>query len=208
MRAAIALLVLTFGGAAAPACAQTYYGSIAAFRNGHGYAPATVVAGWERDTSFTVIAIAPDGDRVAGSSVASDWKATVVTGPRERPKAGDNDDEDDRYLDAKAPADKAAPTGPPVARKTATYASLSCPAILNQLTALKPLTGFEFAPPSLKGNEDGPRGDGREGLDLWIRMGDGEINKSAGTPNSALGRWFQDTARLLSACPEIPKSKP
>jgi hypothetical protein len=214
MRAALALgtpalIALAVGGAATPAGAQTYYGVIAGFRNGQGYLPATAVAGWERDRSFTVIAIAPDGDRVAGADVASDWKATIVTGPREAPKAGDDDEEDDRYLDPKAPApEQSAPAGPPVPRTIRAYASLTCPAILQQLKALKPMTGFEFAPPNLKGNEDGPRGDSREGLDLWIRIGDGEINKSAGTPNSMLGRWFEETTRALSTCPETPKPKP
>ncbi len=91
MRAAFALLVLAVGGAAAPACAQTYYSAIAGFRNGQGYAPATVVAGWERDASFTVIChCSPDERRISRrpASPAAGKPPSTIVGPRERPEGG------------------------------------------------------------------------------------------------------------------------
>src|SRR5689334_245168 len=101
MRAAVvALAVASF---AAPAFAQDYYTSTANVRHGNGYTPSTIVAGWEGDESFAIIALAPDGKRVAGQTAAqaaqsaTDWKAIVITGPRAA--AERDDEEDERYED-------------------------------------------------------------------------------------------------------------
>jgi hypothetical protein len=193
--------VLVFG--ALPAAAQDYYGTTAAARHGNGYTPASIVAGWERETSFTVIVIAPDGQRVGNAGVATDWKATMITGPRAAPE--EDNEEDERYQDKlQTNPTRAVPAGPPVERRETVYFSNACPAVLARTMALKPLTGFEFDPPAFKGNQDGANGDGREGFDLWLRVGDAELNKSAETQDSALGRWFRDSVAALEACPGKP----
>lgn len=215
MRAAfIALALSSF---AAPAFAQDYYTSTANVRHGNGYTPSTVVAGWEGDESFAIIALAPDGKRAAGQTAAqttnqaaaqaaqaTDWKAIVITGPRAA--AEQDDEEDERYEDKLAtnPKKPEKPRGPPVPRREIAYRSVTCPAVMQRMAALKPLTGFEFDPPAFQGNKDGGKGDGREGYDLWIRVGDAELNKSAETKTSALAAWFDETLKALSACPGGP----
>ena len=195
-----ALTIAAFASLALPATAQDYYAVTATAKHGNGYAPAAIVAGWERDTWFQVLAIAPDGARKNAEGVALDWKATLTTGPRA--EADDDNEFDDRYLDKQATNPKQKKqAGPRVVRSVVVYNSQTCPAIMARMAALKPLATFEFDPPALKGNRDGSIGDGREGLDLWIRAGDGEIGKSAGTGNSALGRWFQESLKALEACP-------
>lgn len=202
MRAAI--LALGFAFAALPAGAQDYYATTAAALHGNGYAPSTIVAGWEGEEAFTVIAITADGKRVAAGAptidAATEWKLVVTTGPRAA--AEDDDEEDDRYLDKAATNPKpAAPRGPPVPRKEVSYSSLTCPAVMARMTALKPLASFEFDPPLFKGNQDGAIGDGREGYDLWTRVGGAELKRSAESKDSALGRWFDETVKALDACP-------
>jgi hypothetical protein len=195
-----ALAIAAIASLALPAAAQDYYAVTATAKHGNGYAPAAIVAGWERDAWFQVLAFAPDGARKNAEGVALDWKATLTTGPRA--EADDDSEFDDRYLDKQATNPKQKKqAGPQVARSVVVYNSQACPAIMARMAALKPLTSFEFDPPALKGNKDGPIGDGREGLDLWVRAGDGEIGKSAGTPNSELGRWFQESLTALQACP-------
>ncbi|HVY90581.1 MAG TPA: hypothetical protein VG942_17070 [Hyphomonadaceae bacterium] len=199
------LAITAIASFALPAAAQDYYEVTATAKHGNGYAPAAIVAGWERDTWFQVLAIAPDGARKNADGVAMDWKATLTTGPRA--EADDDNEFDDRYLDKQATNPKSQKrSGPPVARSVVIYSSLTCPAIMTRMAALKPLTSFEFNPPALNGNKDGAVGDGREGLDLWIRAGDGELGKSAGAANSALGQWFQDSIKALQACPASPKT--
>jgi hypothetical protein len=201
---AIAIALLGAGFAALPAFAQDYFSTAAAARHGNGYEPSAIVAGWEGDQSFAVIAIAPDGKRAGNDGVATDWKATLITGPRAAPE--EDGEEDERYLDrAKTTTKRSAPVGPPVQRREMIYQSITCPAVVTRMAALKPLAGFEFDPPSLKGNQDGPAGDGREGFDLWLRVGNAELNKSAESKNSALGRWFEETTKALAACPGTPR---
>src|ERR1043165_2744353 len=96
-----AFIALALSAFAAPALAQDYYTSTGNVRHGNGYTPSTVVAGWEGEESFAVIALAPDGKRAAGQTAAqaaqsaTDWKAIVITGPR---AAAELDDEaDERY---------------------------------------------------------------------------------------------------------------
>ncbi len=201
--------ILTLGVFAAmcalPAAAQDYSGTTAAARHGNGYQPSSIVAGWEGDTSFAVIALTPDGKRAGANGVATDWKALLTTGPRA--EAEEDDEEDERYLDKVATNPKrGAPAAAPVPRRETVYASATCPAVMVRMAALKPLASFEFDPPAFNGNRDGPAGDGREGFDLWIRVGDAELNKSAESGNSALGRWFDETRRALEACPAKPKT--
>jgi hypothetical protein len=191
---------LLMSAAALPAAAQDYSATTAAAKHGNGYEPSAIVAGWEREESFTVIAIAPNGDRKTGAAIAGDWKATVTTGPRA--EADDDNEEDERYLDKLKTNPPKRDRGPPVPRTQATYFSLTCPAITARMQALKPLTTFEFNPPTLAGNEDGPNGDGREGFDLWIRAGDAELSRAAETENSKLAAWFKDTTKALAACPK------
>ena len=193
----VALFALVAGRCAA----EDYYGVMAAAKHGNGYKPAVIVAGWEKQTSFSVLSFVPNGDRQTGSNLSEDWKAVLITGPKAASK--DDDVDDDRYQDRRAttPKPAAAPAGPPVARREVTYASLTCPALMAQMSALKPLTGFDFNPPAMQGNQDGANGDGHQGLDLWIRVGDAELTKSAGTPQSGLGQWFQQTTTALAACP-------
>jgi hypothetical protein len=210
MRAAfIALTLATF---APPAFAQDYYSSTANVRHGNGYTPSTIVAGWEGDESFAIIALAPDGNRIAGQTAAqaaqtaTDWKAILITGPRA--EAEDDNEEDERYADKLAtnPKKQEERRGPPAPRRETTYRSTTCPAVMQRMASLKPLTGFEFDPPLFKGNQDGGAGDGREGYDLWIRVGDAELNKSAETKASALGAWFEETMKALAACPSTPSA--
>jgi len=205
MRAAfIAFALAAF---AAPAFAQDYYASTAAVRHGNGYTPSTIVAGWEGEDSFAVIALSPDGKRVAGQAAAqatqtaTDWKAILITGPRA--EADDDNEEDERYADKLAtnPKKTEKHRGPPVPRREVAYRSTTCPAVMQRMAALKPLTGFEFDPPTFKGNQDGGPGDGREGYDLWIRVGGAELNKSSETKASALGAWFEETMKALASCP-------
>jgi hypothetical protein len=191
---------------ALPATAQDYYGTVATARHGNGYAPAAIVAGWERDTSFFVLAIAPDGERAGSVGVGLDWKATLTTGPKAA--AEDDGQPDDRYLDLKPAPKRVGPALPPVPRSEVIYSSRTCPAVVARMEALKPLAGFEFDPPALTGNQDGPNGDGHEGFDLWMRIGPAELNKSAGTEQSALGRWFNTTLKALAACPAATRSQP
>ena len=197
----VALFVL----AAAPCAAENYYGLMAAAKHGNGYGPATVVAGWEQQTSHSVLSFAPNGGRQAGGIVSEDWKAVLVTGPKSAPQ--NDDDDDDRYQDRRATTPKPAelPKGPPAARREVVYSSVTCPALMIQIAALKALAGFEFNLPDLQGNRDGANGDGHQGFDLWIRVGDGELTKSAGTPQSKLGQWFQQTTAALAACPALVK---
>lgn len=210
MRAA--LITFAFSALAAPAFAQDYYSTTANVRHGNGYAPSTIVAGWEGDESFAVIGFAPDGKRAgaqSGTQTATpqtDWKAILITGPRA--EAEDDDEEDERYQDKLAtnPVKQAKRRGPPVPRKEMTYLSTTCPAILPRMAALKPLTGFEFDPPTFKGNQDGGAGDAREGYDLWVRVGNAELNKSAETKSSALGAWFDETLKAIAACPGTPSA--
>lgn len=190
---------------AAPAAGQDYFttGNIA--RHGNGYSPSTVVAGWRRPLDFTVLAIAPEGERAGPGGAVTQWKATVVVGPNPEPE--DDEVEDERYLNTEpsAPrrgdAEEADVRAQRIARTERVYSSLTCPAILPSMQALAPLTGFEFNPPSLAGNMDGPQGDGSHELDLWIRIGGGEISKTAGGPESLLGHWLIETLRALEACP-------
>jgi hypothetical protein len=195
-----AALGLAFVSSALPAVAQDYYATTTAARHGNGYLPSSVVAGWEEEERFTVIAFAADGVRATGASAATDWKATVITGPRA--EAEDDDEEDERYLDKQAtnPA-KRVRTSPPVPRTQRIYASTACPAVMARMAALKPLAAFEFDPPAFKGNQDGRNGDGREGYDLWMRVGGAELSKSAETEDSALARWFAETLKAFAACP-------
>src|SRR5690349_3177813 len=93
--AIVAALFLALG--ALPAAAQDYDSTTATARHGNGYTPASIVAGWERDTSFTVIIMAPDGLRAGSAGVATDWRATVVIGPRAAAK--EDTEEDERYQD-------------------------------------------------------------------------------------------------------------
>lgn len=196
-------LLAVFG--ALPAAAQDYYGTTAAARHGNGYAPASFVAGWEGDASFIVLVISTDGQRAGGAGLASDWKTTMITGPRAA--AEDDNEEDERYEDKlKTNPVRAAPAGPPVLRQEITYSSQTCPAVMARIVALKSLTGFEFDPPVFKGNQDGPSGDGREGFDLWLRVGDAELIRSAEAADSALGRWFEESVNALKACPATSKS--
>jgi hypothetical protein len=205
-----AFLALALSTFAAPAFAQDYYSSTANVRHGNGYTPSTVVAGWEGDESFAIIALAPDGRRVTGQTAAqaaaqaTDWKAIVITGPRAAAEL--DNEEDERYEDKLAtnPKKPEKPRGPPVPRREIAYRSITCPAVMQRMAALKPLTGFEFDPPAFKGNQDGGAGDGREGYDLWIRVGGAELNKSTETKASALGAWFEETMKALSACPGGP----
>ena len=205
MMRATALAAFTLIAAAMPAAAQDYYATTTAARHGNGYLPSAVVAGWEGEDAFTVIAFAPDGARVSGTTAATDWKATVITGPRA--EAEDEEEEDERYLDRdKTDAPKRpARTGPPVPRTERVFASIACPAVMARMQALKPLAAFEFDPPAFKGNQDGPNGDGREGYDLWMRVGGAELSKSAETANSTLGRWFRETETALKSCPATSK---
>jgi hypothetical protein len=203
--AGLALLLAT-----APAAAQSYYDTASAARNGHGYIPGTIVAGWEQPGTFSVLSIARDGERVGANSLSTDWKATLVDGPKAA-RIDDDDDYDDRNLAPnaapKAPAKpkvQAAP-GEVTPRTEVTYSSLTCPALAARIAALKPLAVFEFNPPSLTGNQDGPHGNAHEGFDLWINIGDAELNKQAATANSALGRWYQETVKAIVACPAGPK---
>jgi hypothetical protein len=201
----VSVFAFLFAATALPAAAQDYYSTTAAARHGNGYEPSSIVAGWEGDTSFAVIALTPDGKRIGANGLAADWKALLTTGPRA--EAVEDDKEDERYLDKVATNPKrSSPAGMPVPRRETVYASATCPAVVTRMAALKPLTGFEFDPPAFKGNQDGPAGDGREGFDLWIRVGDAELNKSAETRNSALGRWFDETRRALEACPAKPET--
>lgn len=212
MRVFLPALAL-FALAAAPCAAEDYYGDMATAKHGNGYVPATIVAGWIRLTSFQVLSIAPDGDRLTDTSVAKDWKATLLVAPKAAPKE-DDDYDDPRYLDRKAtepkrdPEEEAALKAPPVVRREVVYSSLTCPALAAQMAALKPLTGFEYDPPKLTGNRDGPNGDGHQGFDLWVRIGDGELTKSASLPDSRLGQWFQQTTAALAACPAALKPGP
>jgi hypothetical protein len=202
--AAVALLLTT-----APAAAQSYYDTASAARNGHGYVPGTIVAGWEQPGTFTVLSIARDGERVGTASLSTDWKAVLINGPKM--SRVDDDDDDDRNLApnvvAKTPAKPkaVAPAGPVTPRTEVSYSSLTCPALAARIEALKPLAAFEFNPPRLTGNKDGPAGNIHEGFDLWINIGDAELKKQAATPDSALGRWFQDTVKAIAACPAGPK---
>lgn len=195
---ATALFVLS----AAPCVAEDYYGVMAAAKHGNGYGPATIVAGWERQANLSVLSFVPNGGRQAGATVAEDWKAVLITGPKSTPQ-DDDDDDDDRYQDRKATSPKpvAKPVGSAAIRREVSYSSTTCPALLTQMAALKPLTSFEFNLPDLKGNQDGAFGDEHQGFDLWIRIGDGELTKSAGTAQSKLGQWFQQTTAALAACP-------
>jgi hypothetical protein len=190
---------------ALPAAAQDYYNTAAAARHGNGYAPASIVAGWEGDASFAVLAIVPDGQRAGNDGLATDWKATLITGPRAAPEV--DDEEDERYEDKlQTNPKRPAPPGQPVRRQEIAYSSQSCPAVMGRLTALKPLASFEFDPPGFKGNRDGPNGDGREGFDLWLRVGDAELSRSAETSNSLLGRWFEESLAALRACPTTSRT--
>lgn len=200
------LITLALSAFAAPAFAQDYYSTTANVRHGNGYTPSTIVAGWEGDEAFAVIGFAPDGKRAGASTPQTDWKAIIITGPRA--EAEDDDEEDERYQDKLAtnPAKQEKRRGPPAPRKEMTYLSTSCPAILPRMAALKPLTGFEFDPPAFKGNQDGGAGDAREGYDLWVRVGNAELNKSAETKNSALGAWFEETMKAVAACPGKPSA--
>lgn len=205
MRIAIftALLSLT----ALPCAAQDYYETMATAKNGYGYVPGTIAAGWEQRDVYTVIAITRDGAHKAADGMTDTWKVVVTTGPNER--AGtENDDDDDRYLDRRAttPKREARPAGPRPVRKEVAYSSLTCPAVAARIDALKPLATFEFNPPALKGNNDGGNGDGKQGFDLWIRIGGGELTRSAENVNSNLGRWFQGTVAAFAACPETSKA--
>lgn len=200
----IAVAAVLFCAAALPCAAQDYYETMATAKNGYGYVPGTIAAGWERQDDYTVIAITRDGVRKEGGEA---WKAVVTTGPNERAGTEDDDD-DDRYLDRRATTPQAAarPAGPKPVRKEVSYSSLTCPAVMARIEALKPLATFEFNLPGLKGNEDGGAGDGHQGLDLWIRIGGGELSRSAENINSNLGRWFQATAAALDACPATAKA--
>ena len=207
-----ALIALGLAAFAAPAVAQDYYSTTANVRHGNGYTPSNVVAGWEGDESFAVIALAPDGKRLAGQAAAqaaaqaTDWRAIVITGPRAA--AEKDDEEDERYEDKLATNPKAPEKrrGPPVPRREVAYLSQTCPAVMQRMAALKPLTGFEFDPPAFNGNKDGGKGDGREGYDLWVRVGDAELSKSAETKTSALAAWFDETMKALAACPSTPSA--
>jgi hypothetical protein len=206
----LTLAVVMAASLAAPAAlaqtAETYERTIANARNGQGYEPAAIVAGWERDADFSVLAIARDGDRRDRANVAADWKATLTIAPRT--EAEDEEEEDERYLPpgAARPAERAearpeAAPAPPL--RVVTWSSRTCPAIMRRVRELRPLTSFTFDPPELRGEAAAP-GDGRQGLDLWVRAGAAELNKSAESPDSALGRWFIATVAALEACPPAP----
>ena len=199
----IALAALALAG---PAAAQDYSTTTNTSKHGNGYGPSNIVAGWRRPFDFTVLAIAPEGDRVSASGLVTQWKATLIVGPNPIPE--DEEVEDERYLNTEPAAprraeddDEAAAQARRTPRTERVYTSLTCPSILPRMQALAPFTSFEFNPPSLAGNMDGPLGNGDHELDLWIRIGGGEISKSAGVPESALGRWLQETLRMLEACP-------
>ena len=203
MRAPIAPLICAFTLACAlPAFGQSYETTVANARNGQGYEPAAIVAGWEQDDSFSVIAIARDGQRKDSAGVALDWKATLTTGPRGA--ADDDDEEDERYLapnqKPKDPKPVKARRGPPEPVRITTWSSTTCPAVMARVEALKPLSNFVFDPPALKG-EPRPPGDGREGFDLWIRAGAAELKKSSEQTGSPLGQWFAESLAALKACP-------
>jgi hypothetical protein len=190
-----------------PAAAQSYYDTASAARNGHGYVPGAIVAGWEQPSTFTVLSIARDGERVGPGALSTDWRATLINGPK-GVRHDDDDDYDDRNLAPnvapKAPKAPAAP-GVIIPRTEVTYSSLTCPALVARMEALKPLATFEFNPPGLTGNKDGRSGNIHEGFDLWINIGDAELDKQAATADSALGRWFQETVKAIAACPAGPK---
>jgi hypothetical protein len=200
--------VAVFLLAAAPCAAEDYYGLMATAKHGNGYVPATVVAGWVRQTSFSVLSFTANGDRQAKANVATEWKAVLVTGPKAPPK--DDDLDDDRYQDRRAttPKEPDPPPGPPEPRREITYSSVTCPALLSRMTALKSLTSFDFNLPDLNGNQDGPNGDGHQGFDLWMRIGEGELTKASGTTQSQLGQWFQQTTAALAACPGVVTPTP
>jgi hypothetical protein len=185
-----------------PCAAEDYYGVMAAAKHGNGYGPATVVAGWEQQATLSVLSLAPNGGRQAGGTVSEDWKAILITGPKSAPQDDDNDD-DERYQDRRATSPKPVqkPAGAPAIRREVSYSSLTCPALMTQIAALKALASFDFNLPDPQGNRDGANGNGHQGFDLWIRVGDAELTKSAGTPQSRLGQWFQQTTAALAACP-------
>lgn len=189
--------------AAAPAFGQAYFETITTARHGNGYIPAAIVAGKELETSFAVIAISADGVR-AGVPVTetTPWRLTLTTGPRVIPEDDDDEEEDDRYLDKPKPEAAAKPAGPPVPRVVKVYSSRTCPAVIARMQALKPLATFEYDPPVMTGNKDGGKGDGHVGLDVWIRVGDAELNRSAERVDSKLGQWFDGSLTALKACPE------
>ena len=74
----VALFALVAGRCAA----EDYYGVMAAAKHGNGYKPAVIVAGWEKQTSFSVLSFVPNGDRQTGSNLSEDWKAVLITGPK------------------------------------------------------------------------------------------------------------------------------
>ena len=209
MKQTFALAGLALLLTSAPAAAQNYYDTASAARNGHGYVPGTIVAGWEQPTTFSVLSIARDGERVGSNTLSTDWKATLINGPK-RARV-DDDDDDDRNLAPnavpKAPSKPKAQAAPGIVspRTEVTYSSLTCPALTARIDALKPLAVFDFNPPGLTGNKDGPNGSEHEGFDLWINIGDAELDRQAATPNSSLGRWYQETIKAISACPAGPK---
>ena len=136
MRTRLVLLtsIFTLAGAL-PAFGQSYEMVIANARNGQGYEPAAIVAGWERDESFSVIAIARDGQRKDAGGLALDWKVTLTTGPRS--EADDDDAEDERYLPPdlkpKNPNPRKVRNAPPEPFRVMTWASPSCPAVLARM---------------------------------------------------------------------------
>lgn len=201
---AAAMSALLAAPAALAQTGESYERTISNARNGQGYEPAAIVAGWERDADFSVLAIARDGDRRGNASIAADWKATLIIAPRT--EAEDEEEEDERYLPPGAvrPAQRAeerpeaAPAAAPM--RVVSWSSRTCPAIMRRVRELRPLTSFTFDPPELRGEAAAP-GDGREGLDLFVRAGAAELSKSAESPDSALGRWFIATVAALEACP-------
>ncbi|CAN5164668.1 hypothetical protein BH11PSE2_BH11PSE2_08080 [soil metagenome] len=200
MRLALSVAALLLASAA-PAAAQDYFDTMASAKHGHGYSPATIVAGSELTNSFTVVAITNGGIRTTNVGPAQDWRVVVTIGPH---RAADADDEEDeRYLDkrATAPTKPAGPTGALVARSERQYSSQTCPAIAARIEALRPLAVFEFNPPFLTGNTDGPNGDGRQGFDLWMRLGAVEVSRSADSKDSKLAAWMKDTLAALEKCP-------
>lgn len=204
----LALIPLSLAGSAG---AQDYYNTTAEAQHGYGSDPATVVAGQLRMHDFTVIAIAPEGERVAGVASEVQWKATVTTGPN--PELEGEEIEDERYLNTEtrvartAEEEAAAAAAADIPRTERVYSSLTCPAIVARMQALKPLTTFEFNPPSLEGNRDGPAGgDGHQGFDLSLHVGGAQLIKSAESADSELGRWFVETTRAIGAC--APRSGP
>ena len=190
--------------AAAPAFAEDYYDVMGKAKHGNGYVPATIVAGWVKLTSYSVLAFVNDGNRASDAAVTQDWKVVMTTAPKAPPKDDEGDD-DPRYAGLRQTNPQVArPKGPaeaPVIRREVTYSSLTCPAIAARMAALKPLTSFDYNPPSRAGNQDGPNGDGHQGFDLWVRIGDGELTKTASVTESKLGQWFQETKAALAACP-------